>query len=185
MSHHRKFSTRALGYVAVAGAFVAVPFGLSTATASAAAHNWDGVAQCESGGNWGINTGNGYYGGLQFTQSTWSAHGGAGNPSHASKDEQIRVAENVLNSQGVGAWPVCGQYLSSGVSQPEPEPEPEPAVAPAPSAPAPSAPAPGSQQALVDQAKSVGTDLARQYGLEQQYEQILQQNSALIDSFGR
>ena len=70
--------------------------------------NWDAIAQCESGGNWGISTGNGFSGGLQFTPSTWRANGGSGSPNGASREEQIRVAENVLHSQGIGAWPVCG-----------------------------------------------------------------------------
>jgi hypothetical protein len=71
--------------------------------------NWDAIASCESGGNWGISTGNGYGGGLQFTPSTWRANGGSGSANGASRDEQIRVAENVLHSQGIGAWPVCGR----------------------------------------------------------------------------
>jgi len=71
--------------------------------------NWDAIAQCESGGNWAISTGNGYAGGLQFTAGTWHANGGSGSPSGASREEQIRVAENVLHSQGIGAWPVCGR----------------------------------------------------------------------------
>jgi resuscitation-promoting factor RpfE len=71
--------------------------------------NWDAIAACESGGNWGISTGNGYSGGLQFTPSTWRANGGSGSANGASRDEQIRVAENVLHSQGIGAWPVCGR----------------------------------------------------------------------------
>ncbi|OCB34599.1 resuscitation-promoting factor RpfE [Mycobacterium malmoense] len=71
--------------------------------------NWDAIAQCESGGNWSINTGNGFSGGLQFTPSTWHANGGSGSPAGASREEQIRVAENVLHSQGIGAWPVCGR----------------------------------------------------------------------------
>ncbi len=71
--------------------------------------NWDAIAACESGGNWGISTGNGYAGGLQFTPSTWRANGGSGSANGASRDEQIRVAENVLHSQGIGAWPVCGR----------------------------------------------------------------------------
>nr|WP_232851752.1 transglycosylase family protein [Nocardia acididurans] len=95
---------------AAVGAFVSVPFALSTATASAA-NNWDAVAQCESSGNWAANTGNGFYGGLQFTQSTWNAYGGSGNAANASREEQIRVAENVLAGQGPGAWPHCGAYL--------------------------------------------------------------------------
>lgn len=69
--------------------------------------NWDAIAQCESGGNWSINTGNGYYGGLQFTAGTWRANGGSGSAANASREEQIRVAENVLRSQGIRAWPVC------------------------------------------------------------------------------
>ncbi|MGW0246796.1 transglycosylase family protein [Nocardia goodfellowii] len=112
MSLIRNVSTRAFGLTAVAAALVAVPFGLSTATASAeGGNNWDAVAECESGGNWGINTGNGYYGGLQFSPSTWAANGGSGSPAEASREEQIRVAENVLATQGPGAWPVCGANL--------------------------------------------------------------------------
>jgi hypothetical protein len=178
MSQNRKFSTRALGFVAMTGALVAVPFGLSTATASAApSHNWDGVAQCESGGNWGINTGNGYYGGLQFSQSTWAANGGAGSANNASKAEQIRVAENVLASQGVGAWPTCGAYLSGGESadvEPEPTVEPEPA-----------APTIDNAKTVVDQAKSTGNELAAQVGVQGQYQAVLEQNSALINSLFR
>lgn len=71
--------------------------------------NWDAVARCESGGNWAINTGNSYHGGLQFTVGTWHANGGAGMPENASREEQIRVAENTLHTQGIGAWPVCGK----------------------------------------------------------------------------
>lgn len=70
--------------------------------------NWDRVAACESGGNWAINTGNGYYGGLQFSLSTWRAYGGAGYPNQQSKAEQIRVAERVRTQSGLGHWPVCG-----------------------------------------------------------------------------
>ncbi|WP_282783459.1 MULTISPECIES: transglycosylase family protein [unclassified Nocardia] len=110
MLRNRKF-TRIAGTTAVLGALAAVPFGVSTATASAYSGNWDAVAQCESGGNWSINTGNGYYGGLQFSQSTWLANGGSGYAHNASREEQIRVAENVLATQGIGAWPVCGAYF--------------------------------------------------------------------------
>ncbi|GAB3208759.1 transglycosylase family protein [Nocardia tengchongensis] len=178
MKQNRKINTRALGLAAVTGALVAVPFGF-TATASAApAHDWDGVAQCESGGNWGINTGNGYYGGLQFSQSTWAANGGAGSASNASKAEQIRVAENVLASQGVGAWPVCGQYLRAGTSEPEPAPAPEPV---APAAPA----APTDRQALIDQAKVVANTVAGQLGMQDQYNQILASNAGLIETWGK
>jgi hypothetical protein len=72
---------------------------------------WDQLAECESGGNWGISTGNGYYGGLQFSQSSWNAAGGSGNPANASREEQIRVAENLQAQQGWGAWPACSSQL--------------------------------------------------------------------------
>ncbi len=97
-----------LTMAAIGGAFVAAPLALGTATANADSVNWDAIAACESGGNWAINTGNGYYGGLQFSMSTWHANGGSGSPHNASKSEQIRVAENTLRSQGIGAWPSCG-----------------------------------------------------------------------------
>jgi hypothetical protein len=80
------------------------------------AHDWDAVARCESGGNWSIDTGNGYYGGLQFSQSTWDAFGGgayAPRADLATQSEQIAVAEKVLAVQGPGAWPVCGRALTS------------------------------------------------------------------------
>lgn len=86
-------------------------------TGIAAASDWTGVAQCESGGNWSINTGNGFYGGLQFSQSTWEAYGGleyASRADLASRAQQEIVAERTLAGQGVGAWPVCGQYLREG-----------------------------------------------------------------------
>ncbi|HEY2222225.1 transglycosylase family protein [Actinomycetospora sp.] len=76
--------------------------------------NWDAIAQCESSGNWAANTGNGFFGGLQFTQSTWKAFGGSGSPQGASRAEQISVAEKVLDGQGIGAWPVCGKHGSQG-----------------------------------------------------------------------
>jgi LysM repeat protein len=82
----------------------------ASTTTVASGSVWDRVAACESGGNWSINTGNGYYGGLQFTQSTWNANGGQSYASRAdlaSRSQQIAVAKNVLASQGWGAWPVC------------------------------------------------------------------------------
>jgi hypothetical protein len=71
------------------------------------AHDWDSVAACESSGNWQANTGNGYYGGLQFSLRTWFSFGGRGRPDLVSRVEQIAVAERVLRVQGPGAWPVC------------------------------------------------------------------------------
>jgi LysM repeat protein len=106
---HRKMSaaTRTVARVAIAGIAVGAPLAIAATPASAT--NWDAIAQCESSGNWNTNTGNGYYGGLQFTQSTWKAYGGTGSAQGASRDQQIAVAERVLQGQGIGAWPVCGK----------------------------------------------------------------------------
>lgn len=103
-----------LTLAAIAGALITGAVALSDATAKADSVNWDAIAACESGGNWSINTGNGYYGGLQFNAGTWRANGGTGLPHNASRAEQIRVAENVLRSQGIGAWPVCGRRGRTG-----------------------------------------------------------------------
>ncbi|WP_369138885.1 transglycosylase family protein [Modestobacter versicolor] len=117
----------------------AVGIGVLAAPASAAEHDWTGVAQCESGGNWQINTGNGYYGGLQFSSSTWLAFGGgayAPRADLATPAQQVEIAEAVLVGQGVGAWPTCGKRLTGGTT---------PAAAgPAAAAPAPAAAAPAS-----------------------------------------
>lgn len=99
---------KTIGLATFAGALAVTPMALA-GTANADSVNWDAVAACESGGNWAINTGNGYYGGLQFTMGTWRSNGGSGSPHTASREEQIRVAENVLQSQGIGAWPSCGR----------------------------------------------------------------------------
>ncbi|GAB2471282.1 transglycosylase family protein [Streptomyces incanus] len=115
---HRRPSkaTRVIAVAGVTGAAVAAPL-MAVGNASAAtASEWDAVAQCESGGNWSINTGNGYYGGLQFSASTWAGYGGtayAGTADQASKAQQIEIAEKVLAGQGKGAWPVCGRGLSN------------------------------------------------------------------------
>ncbi|MFT4235892.1 MAG: transglycosylase family protein [Microbacterium sp.] len=102
--------------VAAGLAAVATAAFVPTAANAADDATWDAVAQCESGGNWAINTGNGYYGGLQFSLSTWQANGGSGLPSDASREEQIRVAENVLASQGWGAWPTCSAQVGASGS---------------------------------------------------------------------
>ncbi len=116
---HRKPTTSAksVAKVAFTGAVIGTG-GLALAGQAGAATDgeWDKVASCESGGNWAINTGNGYQGGLQFSPGTWSGHGGGeyAPAAHlATKEEQIAVAERVLGSQGRGAWPVCGRGLSS------------------------------------------------------------------------
>jgi LysM repeat protein len=106
----------------VAGA-VALPLIGASGANAATVSTWDKVAQCESGGDWTINTGNGYYGGLQFSASTWRAYGGgayASAANQASKAAQISVAERVLAGQGPGAWPVCGPQ--AGLSQGGPAP---------------------------------------------------------------
>ena len=117
---HRKpsYARRVIATAAVAGAGVTIPL-LTAGAASAASVNWDAIAQCESGGNWAINTGNGFYGGLQFTESTWLGYGGgsyAKYANQATRAEQIAIAEKVLAGQGIGAWPVCGPrgYTSGG-----------------------------------------------------------------------
>lgn len=111
--------TRIATLAGVTGVAVAAPL-MAAGTASAATTSeWDTVAQCESGGNWSINTGNGYYGGLQFSASTWSAYGGssyASTADQASKSQQIAVAEKVLAGQGKGAWPSCGTGLSNAAN---------------------------------------------------------------------
>ena len=94
-----------------------VKVGTQTAPAAAPAANyasgsgaWDRIAQCESGGNWAANTGNGYYGGLQFSLGTWQAYGGSGRPDQNSREQQIAVAERVRQAEGgYGAWPHCGK----------------------------------------------------------------------------
>ena len=72
---------------------------------------WDRLAQCEAGGNWATNTGNGYSGGLQFSPGTWAANGGTGNAADSSREQQIAVAQNMLAKQGWGAWPACSSKL--------------------------------------------------------------------------
>jgi resuscitation-promoting factor RpfA len=111
MAKHRRASKKTLvrlaSFAGITGTAIAVPLiGAGTASAASVA-TWDAVAQCESGGNWHINTGNGYYGGLQFSQSSWAAAGGlqyAARADLATKDQQIAVAEKLLALQGPGAW---------------------------------------------------------------------------------
>lgn len=145
-SRPHRFTTAA----GVTGAAVAVPLLGATGAQAASVDTWDAVAACESGGDWSINTGNGFYGGLQFTQSSWEAAGGtqyAPSPHLATKEQQIAAAEQLLSLQGPGAWPVCGAQagLSAGgpaadagagggqpAEVPEPQPVPESAPVPEP-----------------------------------------------------
>ncbi|BBC37655.1 Transglycosylase [Streptomyces graminofaciens] len=108
----------------LAGAILLAPLGLLTATGNAVAADsgvWDRIAKCESGGNWHINTGNGYYGGLQFAASTWRAYGGtayASTADKASKAQQIAIATKVQRAQGWGAWPTCSARAGAYGSAP-------------------------------------------------------------------
>ncbi|HEY5835399.1 transglycosylase family protein [Streptomyces sp.] len=111
MGKHRRASKKSLVRLAsiagVAGAAIAVPLIGATPSSAASVATWDAVAQCESGGDWHINTGNGFFGGLQFSQSSWEAAGGlqyAARADLATKDQQIAVAEKLLALQGPGAW---------------------------------------------------------------------------------
>ena len=111
---HRRPSkaTRVAALAGVTGVAIAAPLMAAGSASAATSSEWDTVAQCESGGNWAINTGNGYYGGLQFSASTWAAYGGtayAPQANQATKAQQITIAEKVLAAQGKGAWPVCGK----------------------------------------------------------------------------
>jgi LysM repeat protein len=111
---HRKQSTagRTVAKAALAGAVIATPIAMAAPAQAATSLDWDALAQCESSGNWHINSGNGFYGGVQFTQSTWQAYGGgkyASRADLATREQQIEIAENVLQSQGPGAWPVCSK----------------------------------------------------------------------------
>jgi hypothetical protein len=100
-----------LAAVSAAGLALSATAANAATPAATSAGTWDALAQCESGGNWNTNTGNGFGGGLQFTASTWAAYGGAGSPADASREQQIAVAENVQASQGWGAWPACAAKL--------------------------------------------------------------------------
>jgi LysM repeat protein len=106
-----KFRTAARRGATVA-AISAAGLALSATAANATSTStWDALAQCESSGNWSINTGNGYSGGLQFSPTTWAAFGGTGSAADASREQQIAVAERVQASQGWGAWPSCSAQL--------------------------------------------------------------------------
>ncbi|MFF8027246.1 transglycosylase family protein [Streptomyces sp. NPDC007896] len=108
-------TTRVATLAGVTGVAIAAPLMAAGSASAATASEWDAVAQCESGGNWSINTGNGYYGGLQFSASTWAAYGGtayAATANQASRSQQITIGEKVLAAQGKGAWPTCGTGLS-------------------------------------------------------------------------
>ncbi|MEU7577388.1 transglycosylase family protein [Streptomyces sp. NPDC041068] len=134
---------------AIGGAALLAPLGLLTATGQAGAADsgvWDRIARCESGGNWQINTGNGYYGGLQFSAGTWRAYGGgayAPTADKASKAQQIAVATKVQRGQGWGAWPTCAARAGAYGSAPSAAAPVPKAAKPAPKALKPRAASPG------------------------------------------
>ena len=127
---HRKPTTSSISVakIALTGAVLGGgSIAMAGQAAAATDGEWDQVARCESGGNWGINTGNGYHGGVQFSSSTWASHGGgeyAPSAELATRDQQIAVAERVLATQGRGAWPVCGGPLSGPTPREVPAPVP-------------------------------------------------------------
>ncbi|MCH5643203.1 transglycosylase family protein [Gordonia sp. ABSL49_1] len=161
---HRKqttnTTTKTLAKVALTGAVLGGGAALmGTGSASAATDaEWNQVAQCESGGNWAINTGNGYHGGLQFSPSTWAGHGGtqfAPTADQATREQQIVVAERVLAGQGKGAWPSCGGPLSG------PTPRTAPTDTPNLNAPKPKPKTPEFNLSSAPDAKTTG-DVANQ-----------------------
>jgi hypothetical protein len=176
---------------AVIGGGATLAFAGGGTAGAATDSEWDQVAACESGNNWAINTGNGYQGGLQFSPSTWTGHGGgefAPSADQATREQQIAVAERVLASQGPGAWPTCGTGLSGAT------PRNAPATAPNLEVPAlpelPPLPDLAAQtdeianqlkatfsdpaiQSLIDQANAVGDLDAGQIALFNQYKDIL------------
>ncbi|MEU1376467.1 transglycosylase family protein [Streptomyces triculaminicus] len=116
---HRRPSkaVRIVTLAGVAGVAVAAPLMVATSANAASVQDWNKVADCEASGNWSINNGNGFYGGLQFTQSSWAGAGGlkyAPRADLATKGQQIAVAERLLAQQGPGAWPNCGVSLRAG-----------------------------------------------------------------------
>ncbi|MGK5532246.1 transglycosylase family protein [Streptomyces sp. URMC 129] len=132
---HRRYRpsavSRASLTVTASGAGLALPLIGASGAGAASADTWDEVAQCESGGRWDINTGNGYFGGLQFLQSTWEAYGGteyAPRADLATRDQQIAVAERVLDGQGPDAWPTCSDVAGLVRDGVTPDTAPPPAA---------------------------------------------------------
>jgi murein DD-endopeptidase MepM/ murein hydrolase activator NlpD len=177
------------------GAAIALPLVSATGAHAAAPSTWDKVAACESTNNWSINTGNGFYGGLQFTQSTWAAFGGtsyAARADLATKGQQIAIAEKVLAGQGPQAWPVCGP--KAGLTQAAADTAAAPAAA-TKSAPVKSAPAAKTQSApAASQAKTTGggtykvadgdslSEIASSHGVSGGWHQLYSDNKSVIGS---
>ena len=130
---NKSIATKFAASTVAVGAAAAI---MAPNAAAAPDSDWDRLAQCESGGNWAINTGNGYQGGLQFSPSTWAAYGGtqyAPTANQATREQQIAIAEKTLAGQGWGAWPACSAKLGLNsaptprdLSAPKPAPAPRP-----------------------------------------------------------
>ncbi|EID54905.1 LysM peptidoglycan-binding domain-containing protein [Saccharomonospora xinjiangensis] len=205
---HRKPSaaSRNLARVAVAGIAVGAPLTIAATPAQADSVNWDAIAECESGGDWSINTGNGYYGGLQFSLSTWQAYGGTGMPHETSREQQIAIAERVLDGQGIGAWPVCGSRGYTGgsyegtntegaapstgsgnstgsgsSSEPAQEADPAPAPAPEPAAPASVAKSNPEGDYVVKKGDTL-SEIAKEKNVEGGYLELVELNDGYISN---
>ncbi len=171
--------------LAVAGTVaIGAPLAFAGAANAAPDSAWDKLAQCESGGKWNTNTGNGYSGGLQFSPSTWRAYGGKGSAAGASRAEQIAVAERVLAGQGWGAWPACsskmglrGNKAEPGKAAPKAAPAKPAKPAPAKPAPAPGAPAGGGYTVAAGDTLS---KIAQKQGVAGGWQALYARNKALI-----
>ncbi|MGX1778294.1 transglycosylase family protein [Nocardia brasiliensis] len=114
---HRRKSSDQRGFtrIAIIGSIISGGIAFAGNAGAAAQQDWDDLAECEAGGDWAINTGNGYYGGLQIASSTWAAHGGkefGASADVASREQQIEIGQRILAAQGWGAWPACSASLN-------------------------------------------------------------------------
>ena len=171
---NKSIATKFAASTVAVGAAAAI---MAPNAAAAPDSDWDRLAQCESGGNWAINTGNGYYGGLQFSGATWNAFGGgqyAATANQATREQQIAVAEKILASQGWGAWPACSASLGLNSAATPRNLDAAPAPAPQPAAPEAPAEAPEpvqdaaeqpNDELAVDALYSLIENTATQYGL--------------------
>ena len=183
---------RTVAALAIGGAAAAAA---APAANAAPASTWDALAQCESGGNWATNTGNGFYGGLQFTQQSWNGVGMSGSPMNASREQQIEAAERLLAQQGWGAWPACSSklglsgnatpsYTDPGAAQQEVAPQAqaqqsysEPVQEAAPAAQAPAATAAGPYTV---QSGATLSGIAAQLGVAGGYQAIAAANTDVV-----
>jgi len=183
---------RTVAALAIGGAAAAAA---APAANAAPASTWDALAQCESGGNWATNTGNGFYGGLQFTQQSWNGVGMSGSPMNASREQQIEAAERLLAQQGWGAWPACSSklglsgnatpsYTDPGAAQQEVAPQAqaqqsysEPVQEAAPAAQAPAATAAGTYTV---QSGDTLSGIAAQLGVAGGYQAIAAANTDVV-----